>query len=185
MSDTVNYGPLQALIGVWEGAEGLDVAPEPDGSEESPYSDHIVFEAIGDVTNAEIETLAVLRYHQIVTRKSDGQVFHNQTGYYTWDAVSKTVSQSLTIPRAVALLAGGKFTGSTDGEVVIEVAAKLGDADWGIVQSPFMRDNAKTVAFEHKLVVNGDTLVYDETTTLDIYGKTFAHTDGNTLKRVG
>ena len=184
MSDTIDYGPLQVLIGVWEGAEGLDVAPEPDGSEENPYSDHIVFESIGDVTNAEIQTLAVLRYHQVVTRKSDGQVFHNETGYYSWDAANKTVSQSLTIPRSLALLAGGQFNGSIDGEVVIEVAAKLGDADWGIVQSPFMRDNAKTTAFEHKLVVNGDSLTYEETTTVDIYGKVFAHTDGNTLKKV-
>ena len=184
MTATVDYGPLAALIGEWEGAEGMDVAPEPDGSEENPYSDHILFEAIGDVTNAETQTLGVLRYHQVVTRKLDGQVFHNETGYYSWDPVSKTVSQSLTIPRALALLAGGSHDGSHEGEVVIEVAAKVGDLDWGIVQSPFMRDNAKTTAFEHRLVVNGDTLTYEETTTVDIYGKVFAHTDGNTLKRV-
>ena len=184
MAAIIDYGPLQALIGEWEGGEGMDVAPDPDGKEENPFREHILFEAIGDVTNAETQTLAALRYHQVVTRKSDNQVFHNETGYYSWDAASRTISQSLTIPRALALLAGGSFTGDTAGEVVIEVAAKLGDADWGIVQSPFMRDNAKTVAFEHKLVVNGDTLVYSETTTVDIYGKTFAHTDGNTLQRI-
>jgi hypothetical protein len=92
---------------------------------------------------------------------------------------------SFLYSRSLALLAGGKFTGSPEGEVVIEVAAKLGDPDWGIVQSPFMRDNAKTIAFEHKLVVNGDSLTYEETTTVDIYGKVFAHTDGNRLRRVG
>ena len=184
MTATVDYGPLAALIGEWEGAEGLDVAPEPDGVEENPYSDYIVFEAVGDVTNAETQTLGVLRYHQVVTRKRDGQVFHNETGYYSWDPVTKTVSQSLTIPRAVALLAGGTHDGSAAGEVVIEVAARLDDLDWGIVQSPFMRDNAKTTAFEHKIVVNGDSLSYEETTTVDIYGKVFAHTDTNRLSRV-
>lgn len=184
MTATVDYGPLAALIGEWAGDEGMDVAPEPDGSEENPYSDTILFEAIGDVRNAETQTLGVLRYHQVVTRKLDGQIFHNETGYYSWDPESKTVSQSLTIPRALALLAGGSHDGSDEGRVVIEVAAKLGDPDWGIVQSPFMRDNAKTTAFEHKIVVNGDSLSYEETTTVEIYGKVFAHTDANRLRRV-
>ncbi len=184
MADSVDYGPLAALIGEWEGAEGLDVAPDPDGLEENPYYEHILFEAIGDVSNAETQTLAVLRYHQVVTRKADNQVFHNESGYYSWDASCNTVSQSLTIPRAVALVAGGQFTASSNGEVVIEVAAKVDDPDWGICQSPFMRDNAKTVAFEHKLIVNGDELSYTETTTVAIYGELVAHTDGNTLHKV-
>jgi hypothetical protein len=183
MATIVDYGPLAALIGEWEGAEGLDVAPEPDGAEESPYSDHIVFQAVGDVTNAEAQTLGALHYHQVVTRKRDGKIFHNETGYYSWDPATKTVSQSLTIPRVVALLAGGTHSGSADGEVVIEVAARLGDPDWGILQSPFMRDNAKTIAFEHKIVIKDDSLSYEETTTVDIYGKVFAHTDANRLSR--
>ncbi len=49
----VDYGPLAGLIGVWKGDKGLDVAPEPDGSENNPYHETITFTAIGDVTNAE------------------------------------------------------------------------------------------------------------------------------------
>ena len=33
----IDYGPLAALIGTWEGDKGVDVAPEPDGTEEKLY----------------------------------------------------------------------------------------------------------------------------------------------------
>jgi hypothetical protein len=77
---TIDYGPLTGLIGSWKGDKGMDVAPEPGGSEESPYWETIDFEAIGDVTNAESQTLTVLRYHQVVRRKSNDEIFHDQTG---------------------------------------------------------------------------------------------------------
>ena len=63
------------------------------------------------------------------------------------------------------------------------MAAKDGSKDWGIAQSPFMRDNARTTEFRHKITVDGDKLVYSETTMLEIYGRTFEHTDDNTLIR--
>ena len=60
----INYGPLACLVGTWKGDKGLDVAPEPDGKEENPYFETILFEAIGDVKNAGEQVLAALRYHQ-------------------------------------------------------------------------------------------------------------------------
>lgn len=187
MSEEIDYGPLQGLIGTWEGDKGMDISPEPDGTEENPYYETIVFEAVGDVTNAESQILVALRYHQVVTRKSNDKVFHNETGYWMWDAATGTVMHSLVIPRAVALVAGGVWNGSTEAgqPVTLEVAAKDGDKDWGIAQSPFMRDNARTTAFRHSITVDGDRLVYSETTMLEIYGKTFEHTDDNTLVRSG
>ena len=88
---------------------------------------------------------------------------------------------SLTIPRAVSVLAGGKFKSGTP--VVFDVAARLDDPDWGIIQSPFMRDKARTLEFRHRVTLDGDTLSYSETTVLDIYGRTFEHTDQNELTR--
>ena len=52
----------------------------------------ITFEAAGDVTNAERQTLAVVRYHQVVRRKSNDEVFHDQVGYWTWDASGRPLS---------------------------------------------------------------------------------------------
>lgn len=110
-SAEIDYGPLAGLIGTWEGNKGLDVSPEPDGWEESPYYETIAFETVGDVTNAESQRLVVARYQQIVRRKSTDKVFHDQTGYWMWDADAGAVMQSLTIPRAVCVLAGGVSMG--------------------------------------------------------------------------
>ena len=176
----VDYGPLTALIGEWFGDKGMDVAPEPDGPEHSPYYETITFEAIGDVDNADTQELAVLRYHQVVKRKSNDEVFHNETGYWSWDAANQLIARTLTIPRMVALVAG---TPAAPDANEWEVRAAVDDPDWGIVQSPFMRDNAKTLEFRHHIQVSGDKLVYDETTIVDIYGNRFEHTDGNELHR--
>lgn len=181
----VDYGPLAGLIGVWVGDKGLDISPEPDGKEENPFYETIMFEAIGDVTNAESQVLAAVRYHQVVSRKSNDKVFHNETGYWMWDAQAGIVMHNLTIPRSVCVLAGGSYAKSSGsgGAVNLEVAAKLGDPDWGILQSPFMRDNAQTTEFRQKVTVSGNTLSYFETTYLEIYGKSFEHTDQNELTR--
>lgn len=184
MSDNneIDYGPLAALIGSWQGDKGMDVAPEADGPEQNPYYETIIFEAIGDVDNANSQVIAALRYHQVVYRQSNDQVFHNQTGYWMWDAERKLVMQSLTIPRGVCVLAGGTAE-TSDNQIEIKVQASNKDPDWGIVQSPFMQKNALTTAFEHTMQVIGDKLIYSETTSLDIYGSEFAHTDKNQLTR--
>ena len=180
----VDYGPLAGLVGSWKGDEGLDVAPEPDGPEENPYHETITFEALGDLTNAGRQTLAIVRYQQIVRRKSNDEVFHDETGYWLWDAATATVMHSLAIPRAVCVLAGGRYeAGPAPGPIVLEVSARAGDPDWAIIESPFMRDNARTLEFRHKVTLDGDRLLYDETTMVEIYGKTFEHTDRNALVR--
>jgi len=177
------YGPLAGLIGTWTGDKGLDIAPEPDGLDETPYYETIVFEAAGYVQNAESQTLMIVRYHQIVRKKANDEVFHDQVGYWTWDAQTGVVAQSLTIPRAVCVLAGGEASTEAGGETTLIVRAKRGDNDWGVVQSPFMRDNASTESFEHTLSVAGDRLKYSETTVVAIYGRTFDHVDANELVR--
>ena len=183
--DGIDYGPLAGLVGTWEGDKGLDVAPEPEGSEENPYSESLAFTAIGDVTNAGSQTLAVLRYQQVVRRKSNGEVFHDQTGYWMWDAREGVVMQSIVIPRAVCVLAGGRplDTGGPGASVQLSVAAAVDYPDWGIVQSPFMRDQARTIRFQHDLTIDGETLSYSETTFLEIYSRSFDHTDANELTR--
>ncbi len=182
-SNEVDYGPLAALIGVWKGNKGTDIAPEPEGTEVNPYLETLSFSAIGDVTNAGTQTLAVLHYRQIVRRKSDQQVFHDESGYWMWDAASQTIMHSLTIPRGVCILAGGHAPSASGKCITLEVAAAAGHPDWHIIQSPFMREKACTTAFRHHITVDDNTLHYVETTMLDIYGKAFEHRDENTLNR--
>lgn len=180
--DGVDYGPLSVLVGAWRGEQGTDVAPEPDGAEVSLFYEHMVFEPVGVVTNAEEQNLAALRYHQVVSRQSNDAVFHNQTGYWMWNPADGLIMQSLTIPRGVCLIAGGSAT-CTEDETVLTVHAALGDPDWGVVQPPFMREKASTRSFDHRVAVRGDRMHYRETTVMDIYGKRFDHTDENTLLR--
>lgn len=186
--DGIDYGPLAALIGKWQGDRGVDLAPEPDGDERNPYYETITFEPAADVTNAEEQTLAVVRYHQVVSRKSNDKVFHDQVGYWSWDAADNTIIESFTIPRGVAVVAGGKATPPADPgeEVVLEVQAEAGAADCGIVQAPFMLNKAKTLAFTHTLKVKGDEMSYTQSTFLEIYDQSnYDHKDLNTLTRVG
>jgi hypothetical protein len=184
MIEGIAYGPLASLVGVWTGEKGLDIAPEPGGQEKNPFFETLTFEVIGDINNAEKQNLAALRYHQVVSRKSNKEVFHNETGYWMWDAEQGVVMQALTIPRGVCLIAGGTFQEPAKGrQIELEVRAGIDDSDWGIVQSPFMSGNAKTIAFHHKIAVSGDTLIYDETVVVNIYGNRFNHTDENTLTR--
>lgn len=180
-----NYGPLAPLIGEWHGNRGIDLAPEPDGEEREPYYETLIFEPIGDVSNAEKECIYALRYHQVVYRIRNDEPFHNQTGYWMWSALTGKVMQSLTIPRGICLLAGGDFSGDWEPgkPVTLEVAARAGDGNWGIVESPFMGENASTRSFAHTLTVSGDSLEYRETTLLHIYGRDFDHVDGNILTR--
>src|SRR5690606_34626176 len=120
LTEQIDYGPLKYLIGTWKGDKGMDIAPEkPDAKaaakkalpkEESPFYETIIIEPYRDVTNAEEQILVALRYHQFVFRKSNNEHFHDEVGYWLWNPVNQTVMQSLTIPRGVSLLAGGKVT---------------------------------------------------------------------------
>jgi hypothetical protein len=129
--------------------------------------------------------ISIVRYHQVVQKKSDNEVFHDETGYWMWDAKEEIVMHSLVIPRAVCVLAGGEYKGqkSSKGDITLEVSAKVDDKKWGILQSPFMQEKARTTEFRHKITVSNGKMSYSETTMLEIYSRVFEHTDQNELTR--
>lgn len=177
------YGPLYPLIGVWQGDRGMDVSAEREGEEMSPYSEIMTILPVGDATNAEEQILVALSYTQIVTKKSTGQVFHHQTGYWYFEKATGEVLYSLAIPRAVSVLAKGKAV-VTGNRTEISVHAEAADKNYGIIESTFMATKASTRAFDMKVTIDGDTLSYSMNTLIDIYSKkNFAHTDENTLNR--
>lgn len=184
--DGIDYGPLAFLVGLWKGDKGMDISPESDGTtEENPYYEEILFEAAGDVDNADKQNLTIVRYHQKVYRKSNDEQFHDQVGYWLWDAAENTVMHTISIPRGVTLVAGGSFDpASIKGDSALLKVASEDGGEWGVAQSPFMRDNAKTTAFKMNLKVDGDKISYSQTSYLDIYGRAFDHTDRSSLVRV-
>ncbi len=176
------FGILANLIGVWEGDKGLDVSPEKVGEEKSPYFETLTIEPVGDATNAGERTLMVLTYKQIVSRISDGKVFHHQIGYWYWDKSNNDILYSLNIPRAVSVLARGRAQ-SKGNRHEFNVQASAHDKNYGIIESAFMTAKASTRGFEMDLALEGDTMQYTMKTKLHIYGRDFLHTDINTLTR--
>ncbi len=178
----IDYGPLSELIGCWEGQRGVDIAPEPDGTEENQYREEISFAAIGEVVNAEEQRFSVLHYRQQVHRLRDGKRIHDQSGYWMWEAQTEQVWHCFVIPRGVSVHAVGQATGEAEGMSYTVGASVQGEGQ--IMQTPFMADNAQTVAFSMTMRVHTDRLVYEQTSSLHIYGKDFAHTDASELTRV-
>ncbi|WP_028866016.1 heme-binding beta-barrel domain-containing protein [Psychromonas aquimarina] len=183
MSDNteVNYGPLAGLIGVWSGNKGTDLAPEPDGTETNEYYETITFTEAGDVSNAEEQVISAVHYMQKVQRISNDKVIHQETGYWMWEQDSNQVMHSLTIPRGMAVLAGGSFKEAEN--ITFDVQASIDSKDWQLVQSPFMREKAKLKEYVQQLILGENSLSYTQTMVLDIYGRVFDHTDQNTLQR--
>lgn len=182
--DGVDYGPLAQLIGKWIGVRGLDIAPDADAQpDKNAYIDGITFVAAGPAENAEEQQLVSVRYHQVVRKKENNKIFHDQIGHWIYEPNTQTIMHSLTIPRGVCLLAGGKYQ-QQDGISLFSVTAKAGDQTYGIVQSPFILEKATTTAFKMAILVKGDELSYEEVTSLHIYGKDFEHSDKSTLSRV-
>ncbi len=180
----VDYGPLAQLIGRWVGSKGMDTAPDSDANpDKSSFTDEIVFTASGPATNAEEQNLVSVRYHHVVRKLENGHIFHDQIGHWIYESSTNTIMHSLSIPRAVCLLAGGEYR-ERHGESLFSVEAKAGDETYGIVQSPFMLKKAQTKAFQMHLSVKGNELNYREVTSLYIYGKDFEHIDQSTLFRV-
>ncbi len=184
MIDGVDYGPLTLLIGKWIGVRGVDLAPEQDGGiERSKFIDELTFVPAGPATNAEEQELVSVRYHHLVRREENGLIFHDQIGHWIYEPSSGLIMHSLTIPRAVTLLAGGEIELGQAGWKA-KVEAKSGSDDFGISQSPFMNQKAKTTAFEMSLSVTEDTLNYQQTTYLEIYGASFDHKDSSLLRKL-
>ncbi len=170
----LDFGPIASLVGTWEGDKGVDVAPGKVVPQVAPYFETISVKVVGDVTNVGAQKLAVLSYHQEVFRKADGKKFHDQIGYWIYDAKTKEVHHTISIPRAVTVMASGKA--AKDGSITVSTSSEIG-------QSQFMLDNAKTTKFDMTITVEGNNLSYSMTTHLDIYGTAFPHTDVNVLTR--
>ena len=156
------------------------IRPQDD---KTAFNDEITFRVAGAAENAEEQQLVGIRYRQVVRKSSSGLIFHDQIGHWLYEPATHAIMHSLTIPRGVCILAGGKLT--TEGRtLVFDVSATAGDDTFGVLQSPFMKDKARTRAFTMKLVLEDDALSYQETTSLHIYGADFEHVDASKLQRI-
>ncbi len=177
-------GPLAPLVGSWEGGAGLDLAPDEDdrrSTATSKFREVMTFEPLGLVDNHQ-QSLYGLRYTTFAWRIDEPEPFHQELGYWLWDADAKLIMRCFTIPRGVALLAGGHAEPDARR---FELAAALGSTTFGISSNPYLDREFRTLRFSMRLVlIDDDCFAYDEDTELEILGQPlFHHTDANTLRR--
>jgi hypothetical protein len=179
-----HLGPLAQLAGVWEGEKGDDTAPSDDrGTEQNLFRERIVFEPMGPVDNHE-QTLYGLRYSLTAWRLGEESPFHEDRGYWLWDAKEKQAMRGFVVPRGVSILAGGTVEPSAK---IFELSADVGSETYGICSNQFLDREFKTVRFEMKVTVHdSNSFSYEQDTQLKIKGQdnVFHHIDKNTLSRV-
>jgi hypothetical protein len=184
MADEVleKLGPLAALAGVWEGDAGVDVAPSPTREEmKTPFRERMVFDPFGPVNNHDQELYA-LRYATEAWRIGEDEPFHEELGYWLWDADAGQVMRCFMVPRGVTIVAGGSAGADDSG---FKLTAELGSATFGICSNPFLDKHFQTIRYELELSVNGEILRYKEDTQMKMPGRPdiFHHLDANELRK--
>jgi len=177
-----NLGPLAALAGIWEGDQGIDIAPGRSGSVETRYRERLEFEPLGPVVNGP-QILYGLRYSTVAWPLEADDPFHEETGYWLWDAKAGQVIRCFMVPRGVTILAGGSVEADSSS---FSMAADVGSETFGVLSNPFLDQAFKTVRYELQVDIHADgRFSYDEDTQLQIQGQDgiFHHTDANTLTR--
>ncbi|GAB4017539.1 MAG: heme-binding beta-barrel domain-containing protein [Bdellovibrio sp.] len=182
----MSYGPLEFLIGKWvSDYSGENKAPDPDRNEENTkFRQETVFTPIGDVENHE-QTLAVLEYKTLAWEEGDDEEpFHQEVGYWIWDADRNIVMKSFIVPRGIAVNAGGTCKANSK---EFKMSAVVGDHTFGVSSNPFLDQEFKTLRYDLKITqIDSNTFSYDEDTQIQIKGhkEIFHHTERNLMKRI-
>ncbi len=179
-----NLGPLAALAGIWEGTAGADVHPVVEGTEADVFVEHYELQPIDPQTNGP-QYFYGLRYHTHIHKPGEVETFHDQVGYWLWNPVEGTVTQTVAIPRAQVALASGLVAADA---TTFTLHAERGQTAYGICSNPFLEHTFTTLSFRVTVTVNADgTWEYDEDTVLQVLDRDepFHHTDRHLLRKVG
>ncbi len=175
---------MAPLAGVWEGLKGQDNAPsETRGLKRNTFKEQMAFEPMAPVRNHE-QTLHGLRYRTTAWQLGQTEPFHEELGYWLWDARDKQILRCFLIPRGVALMAGGTAEPTARN---FELSAAVGSDTYGILSNRFLNTEFKTVRYLLNVTIHDDdSFSYEEDSQLKIKGRPdlFHHTDKNTLRRV-
>jgi hypothetical protein len=178
------WGPLEALIGEWEGTGGLDSAFSHSKGEvlSTPYLEKVEMKPFGPVDNGS-QSLYGLDYHSAMWRDDEANPFHTEVGYWLWDAATGEVLRGFVVPRGITVLAGGSAAADARSW---EMSAVLGGTNYTIGENQYLAKNASSVSYDVTITLNDDdTWSYAEMTMLQMkeFPEPFPHSDSNTLIR--
>lgn len=184
MDEPEKLGPLQGLIGEWEGDDGIDVSyHHAEGKPgETHYREKLTMNPFGPVDNG-TQSLYGLDYRMAAWRGAEEDPFHTEVGYWLWDARDGHVMRAFLVPRSTMVLAGA--TTSADA-TRFTMSAELGSTTWGVLENPYLAQNASTVAYEVTVEIGDAEWSYESDTVLRMtqFEDLYHHTDANTLHRV-
>ncbi|HUX05373.1 MAG TPA: heme-binding beta-barrel domain-containing protein [Acidimicrobiales bacterium] len=180
------WGPLTGLIGEWESESGgLDTAFSHSRGEVlgSPYREKCTMKPFGPVDNGS-QNLYGLDYKSAMWRGDEENPFHTEVGYWLWDAATGEVMKGFVVPRGITVLAGGSASADA---TQFTLEATLGGEQYCIGENKYLATNASSLSYRATITIGDGTWSYDEVTMLRMkeFDEPLAHTDHNTLRRVG
>ena len=181
------WGPLEALVGDWASDKGgLDSAFSHSKGEVlgTPYLEKLSMKPFGPVDNGN-QHLYGLDYKSAMWRDDEENPFHTEVGYWLWDSATDEVMRGFVVPRGITVLADG--TGAADAKQ-FSLMARPGHPQYSIGENKYLADHASTLSYDVTITINDDgSWSYDEMTMLkmDEFPEPFAHSDRNTLRKVG
>lgn len=178
-----NLGPLRRLAGIWEGQRGVDINPKADGPETREYYERIELQPIDPQANGP-QLFYGLRYHLHVNTREEEIAFHDQVGYWLYEASTGLILQTLAIPRGQIAIAAGHA--EPDAKQLV-VKAERGQTEYGICSTSFLELAFRTDAYQLTIDFHDDgSWSYVSDTTLMVNGRDepFLHRDRNRLVKI-
>lgn len=178
-----NLGPLRRLAGIWEGQRGVDINPKADGPETRQYYERIELQPIDPQANGP-QLFYGLRYHLHVNTREEDIAFHDQVGYWLYEASTGLILQTLAIPRGQIAIASGHAEPDANRLVV---KATRGETEYGICSTSFLDLAFRTDSYQLTIDFHDDgSWSYVSDTTLMVKGRDepFLHRDRNRLVKI-
>ena len=178
-----NLGPLRRLAGIWEGKKGVDLNPKADGPERREFYERIEMQPIDPQANGP-QLFYGLRYHVHINTREEDITFHDQVGYWLYEASTGLILQTLAIPRGQIAIAAGHA--KPDAKRLV-VKAERGQTEYGICSTTFLDLAFRTDRYELTIDFHEDgSWSYVSDTMLAVKGRDdiFQHRDRNTLSKI-
>ncbi|WP_374393055.1 FABP family protein [Sphingopyxis sp.] len=179
-----NLGPLRRLAGIWEGQRGVDVNPKADGPETRKYYERIEMQPIDPQANGP-QFFYGLRYHVHINTREEDITFHDQVGYWLYEAATGLILQTLAIPRGQIAIAAGH---AKPGDRKLVLKAERGQTEYGICSTTFLDLAFRTDSYQLTVDFHDDgSWSYVSDTMLMVKGRDepFLHRDHNRLSKIG